>query len=64
VTIEEAKANVGRKVIYRPIDATSRRHEERGVIVRAGAEFAFVRYGNRRAAQATLPAALRLAEEG
>jgi hypothetical protein len=64
VTIEEAEANVGSDVIYRPLDAKPRTREERGVIVRAGAEFVFVRYGRQTTPKATHPAALRLAAEG
>lgn len=57
MTLEEARANAGKPVVYRPRCG----HEERGVILRAGELFAWVVYDGDTDAKATNPADLVLA---
>ncbi len=61
MTIDEARASIGRSVTYRP-----REHRpwagppEEGVITSVNDSFAFVRYGSDKTSRATLPELLSL----
>ena len=45
MTLEKAKENIGRKVIYVPYEGCPNRLKESGTIARVNDSYVFVRYG-------------------
>jgi hypothetical protein len=55
MTLQEAKENIGRKVIYTPFEGCTVAEIEVGVITGVNSRFAMVRYGSDNWSKATHP---------
>jgi hypothetical protein len=58
MTLEEARARIGNKVVYRAPHARRSEQGEEGVITSVSDHYVFVRYGTNTTSAATLPADL------
>lgn len=60
MTLEEAKNNIGRWVVYTPFKGCPDNQKEVGVITSVNDTYVFVRYGNELHSKATRPEDLKL----
>ena len=63
MTLEKAKENIGRIVIYTPYKGCPNRLKQRGIVTHANDKYAFVRYGGDIGAKATKVDDLELENE-
>ena len=59
MTLEQARANMGRYVTYIPFEGCDKSQYELGVITSVNDRYVFVRYGNQINSKATRPEDLR-----
>lgn len=59
MTLDDARNNIGRSVVYKPFKGCDKSQYEYGVITRVGDVFVFVRYGSEILSKATNPKDLR-----
>lgn len=59
MTLEEAKNNIGKFVIYTPFDGCLDKEKEVGVITSVNERYVFVRYGDELHSKATNPLDLK-----
>jgi hypothetical protein len=59
MTLQEAKNNIGKWVVYTPFDGCSKDQKEIGIITSVNESYVFVRYGNELHSKATLPEDLK-----
>jgi hypothetical protein len=60
MTLLEARQNIGRLVIYRPMRRKTKERGDEGVITSVNDTYVFVRYGTQQTSEATRPEDLRL----
>jgi hypothetical protein len=60
MTLEEARKNIGRYVVYTPFEGCSDNQKEVGVITSVNDTYVFVRYGDELHSKATRPEDLKL----
>jgi ribosomal protein L35AE/L33A len=61
MTLQEARENIGRSVVYKPFEGCSKSQIEYGVITSVNDRYVFVRYGNELQSKATGAENLKLA---
>lgn len=59
MTLEEARNNIGRYVVYTPFEGCSDNQKELGVITSVNDTYVFVRYGDELHSKATRPEDLK-----
>ena len=60
MTLEEARKNIGRYVVYTPFKGCDASQKEMGIITSVNDRYVFVRYGNDINSKATRPEDLKM----
>lgn len=63
MTIEEAKANIGKEVVYIPFEDCAEKDLEPGIIIGVKFPYVYVQYENESISRGTRPRDLKLKEE-